>query len=145
VPLPPDAKSTAETQLPDEFLVICLCAEWCGVCRDYKPAFLTLTTQFPDTRFCWFDIEERADDLGELDIENFPMIIIRRHRWVLFYGAIQPRLSHLKKLIGTFKQQTFDESQNYAHSNPERRSWQENQELYRLGMITELSPRQSFT
>ena len=48
----------------DGFLVICLCAQWCGTCRDYRVGFDELAATFPDVRFSWLDIEEQADELG---------------------------------------------------------------------------------
>jgi thioredoxin 1 len=130
-----EASYSEENPGSEEFLVICLCAEWCGICRDYRTGFDGLASQFPDTRFCWVDIEDHADDLGEVDVENFPTMLIRRHQLVLFFGAILPHQSHLRMLIEAFREQTPAESLAYANSNPERRGWQENQELCRLGMI----------
>lgn len=122
-----------ENQFPEEFLVICLCAEWCGSCRDYRPGFNELAMQFPDTRFRWLDIEEQAADLGDLDIENFPTLFIRRGESVLFFGTMLPHLSHLRRLIETFHEQTPEQSRDYVQSSPERRGWQENTDLARLG------------
>lgn len=116
-----------------EFLVTCLCAEWCGTCRDYRPGFDELAKQFPDTRFRWLDIEEHADDMGDLDIENFPTLLIQRRELVLFFGTMLPYLNHLQRLIETFLEQTAEQSRDYVLSNPERCSWQENQDLSHLG------------
>lgn len=131
----PHASNFGENPESEEFLVICLCAEWCGICRDYRAGFNALAMQFPDTRFCWVDIEDCAEELGEVDVENFPTMLIRRQKVVLFFGAILPHLSHLRRLIETFREQTPAESLDYVLSSPERRSWQENQELRRLGTI----------
>jgi hypothetical protein len=38
-------------------------------------------------------------------------------------------------MIETFQEQTAQESRDYALSSPERRGWQENQDLARLGTI----------
>jgi thioredoxin 1 len=122
----------AENRTPEEFLVICLCAEWCGTCRDYRAGFNDLAGQFPDTRFRWLDIEEQADDLGDLDIENFPTLFIQRGEMVLFFGTMLPHLSHLSRLIETFHEQTPEQSRAYVLSNPERRHWQESQDLGHL-------------
>ena len=121
-----------------EFLVICLCAEWCGTCRDYKPGFDGLATQFPGVRFRWLDIEEQADDLGDLDIENFPTLFIQRRDAVLFFGTMLPHLGHLRRLIETFQEQTPEQSRDYARSSPERLSWQVNPDL--LGLQQAVSP-----
>ena len=119
-----------------EFLVICLCAEWCGTCRDYRAGFEALAEAFPDTRFRWLDIEDQADDLGDLDIENFPTLFIQRRDSILFFGTMLPHLDLLRRLIETFHEQSLEESQAYALANPERAGWQQNADLSRLRQLT---------
>ena len=121
----------------EEFLVICLCAEWCGTCRDYQPGFNELAAQFPNARFHWLDIEENADAIGELDIENFPTLFIQRREAVLFFGTLLPHLSHLRRMLETFMEQTLEQNRAYALSNPERAGWQKNQDICGLGSCLE--------
>ena len=78
--------------------VFCLCAAWCGTCRDYETFFLTLAETFPSCTFAWIDIENEADQLGDLEIENFPTILIRHQQTVLFFGVQLPHIAHLKRL-----------------------------------------------
>ncbi len=118
----------------DCFSVICLCAEWCGTCREYRDGFEALADQFGRVRFLWLDIEEHAEALGDLDIENFPTILIRRGDCVLFFGTLPPQISHLRRLIQTFVEQTPEESRGYAFSNPERSGWQKDADLARVGL-----------
>ena len=115
------------------FVVICLCAEWCGTCRDYRPGFEALAGQFADVDFRWLDIEDEADELGDLDVENFPTVFIRRGESILFYGTLLPHLSTLRRLIETFVEQTAEQSHDYARSTPERLAWQQDDDLRRLG------------
>ena len=126
------ADTDVQSQACEEFLVICLCAEWCGSCRDYRSGFEGLAAEFPQVRFRWLDIEEHADEMGDLDVENFPTLFIQRSESVLFFGTMLPHLSHLRRTIETFHEQTPEQSRVYAHSSPERRGWQENQDLLRL-------------
>ena len=126
------AGTGVQSPASEEFLVICLCAEWCGACREYRPGFERLAAEFPQARFHWMDIEEHADEMGDLDIENFPTLFIQRREAVLFFGTMLPHLSHLRRTIETFHEQTPEQSRVYAHSSPERRGWQENQDLLRL-------------
>lgn len=121
-----------EDPAAQEFLVICLCAEWCGTCRDYRPGFTELASRFPGVRFAWLDIEEQADDLGDLDIENFPTLFIQRRESILFFGTMLPHLSHLQRMIETFHEQTPEQSRDYALSGPERRDWQSDPDLRQL-------------
>lgn len=133
--LPQHTSASAQIQATGEFLVVCLCAEWCGTCRDYRTGFDELAAEFPDTRFRWLDIEERADDLGDLDIENFPTLFIQRGERVLFFGTMLPYLSHLRRLIETFYEQTPEQSRDYVSSSPERGLWQEDYDLCHIGRV----------
>ena len=85
--------------------------------------------------FGWLDIEEQADDLGDLDIENFPTILILRRGDVLFYGTLLPYVAHLRRLIETLATQTLEQSRAYACSTPDHRHWQEDDDLVQLGRL----------
>ncbi len=124
-------------QSQDILSVVCLCAEWCGTCREYKSEFGKLVAAFPGARFSWWDIEERADSLGDLDIENFPTLLIRRGRLVLFYGTMLPQIGLLRRLIESFSGQTAEEARRYAFSSPERSGWQANADLSLIGLDQE--------
>lgn len=117
-----------------EFTVVCLCAEWCGTCREYRSEFDRLAAHFPGVNFLWRDIEEHADSLGDLDIENFPTILVRRERWILFFGVMLPQASHLRRLIETLCAQTPEQSRSYAEGSPERSVWQKDSDLSRIGL-----------
>ena len=117
----------------DGFVVICLCAQWCGTCRDYRSGFDELAATFPDARFGWVDIEDQADELGDLDIENFPTVYIRRGESVLFFGTMLPYVSNLQRLIETFIEQSAEQSRDYARATPERAGWQDDADLRGLG------------
>jgi thiol-disulfide isomerase/thioredoxin len=81
-------------------VVSCLCAEWCDTCVEYRPGFLALGEKFPGVEFRWLDIEDQADELGELaDVENFPTIRVTRNGEVLFHGVQLPIHSHLERLL----------------------------------------------
>jgi thioredoxin len=80
-------------------VVSCLCAEWCDTCVEYRPGFLSLREKFPGVEFRWIDIEDQADELGDLEVENFPTIRVTRDDKVLFYGVQLPIHSHLERLL----------------------------------------------
>jgi thiol-disulfide isomerase/thioredoxin len=72
-------------------LVACLCAEWCGSCREYRAAFAELSARHGDRAdFAWIDVEDESDALGDPDIENFPTLLIAAGDGALFYGAVTP-------------------------------------------------------
>lgn len=120
-------------QSEDGFSVVCLCAEWCGTCRSYKTEFDQLSRHLPGVEFRWVDIEKEEEDLGDLDVENFPTILIRRSGLILFFGTILPQIGHLKRLIEVFVEQTPAQSAAYAHANQERSAWQKNADLACVG------------
>lgn len=114
--------------LPDldaKFLVACLCAAWCGTCRDYRKAFLGLSEVFPDAAFIWLDVDDDAQLIGHLDVENFPAILIQHDDAVLFFGAMLPDHNQLKRLIQALGSQSAEEVDSYIQSSPERRLWQD--------------------
>ena len=112
-----------------EFLVACLCAAWCGTCRDYREGFQALAERFPNARFLWLDVEDDADILDDYDVENFPTLLIQRHDSVLFFGPMLPHHEILQRTVESFHAQSPDESRRYAGSDPERRNWQTERNL----------------
>ena len=72
-------------------LVACLCAEWCGSCREYRATFAELSARHRERAdFAWIDIEDESDALGDPDIENFPTLLIGAGESALFLGAVTP-------------------------------------------------------
>lgn len=108
-----------------EFLVSCLCAQWCGTCREYRDGFDALSGRFPDLRFVWVDIEDEPEVVEDLDVENFPTVVIQRGHSVLFCGPMLPQHHLLERMIRTYLEQTPEESAAYAVGTPERAAWQD--------------------
>lgn len=80
--------------------VACLCAEWCGSCREYRPLFDRLGAGFAGRcRFVWIDIEDEADTVDGIDVENFPTLLIARDGIALFFGPLTPHLQTLQRLV----------------------------------------------
>lgn len=78
-------------------VVACLCADWCGTCREYRPGFEALAQEFPQYRFVWIDVEEQADI--DVEIENFPTILVAHGVRPLFAGTMLPHIGHLRRLL----------------------------------------------
>jgi thioredoxin-like negative regulator of GroEL len=89
-----DSESTA----PDQW-VICLCAEWCGVCREWRDLFEQAAADQPQARFAWVDVEDEADAMGDVDVETFPTLLVARGSDALFLGPVQPSAAQLKRLL----------------------------------------------
>jgi thioredoxin 1 len=80
--------------------VVCLCAEWCGVCRDHAAPFEETALAFgAKAEFTRLDIEDEAELLGPVDVENFPTLLIARGAQVLFFGTITPHAQTLARLV----------------------------------------------
>lgn len=81
--------------------VACLCADWCGTCRDYRADFERTVGAVPGAcvQAVWIDIEDDAELVGAVDVENFPTLLIARGREVLFFGTVTPHLSTLARLV----------------------------------------------
>lgn len=80
--------------------VVCLCAAWCGVCRDYAAPFGQAGRAFGErAEFTQLDIEDEAELLGPVDVENFPTLLIARGAQVLFFGTVTPHPQTLTRLV----------------------------------------------
>lgn len=84
-------------------LVVCLCAEWCHVCGDYRNRFeqvqATVTTDHPQAQFVWLDVEDEADLLHPLDVDNFPTLLIAMGDAPRFFGPLTPQAQTLERLV----------------------------------------------
>ncbi len=84
-------------------LVACLCAAWCDVCSNYRNSFeqvqAALRQDVPQARFIWLDIEDEADLLHPLDVEDFPTVLIALGDTACFYGPLTPQAQTLERLV----------------------------------------------
>ena len=79
--------------------VFCLCAQWCGTCREYQPLFTQLASDLPQARFVWVDVETEDALLQDLDIENFPTLLLAdAHGVARFAGTVLPHVDTLQRL-----------------------------------------------
>ena len=80
-------------------LVACLCAEWCGACREYKPRFEQLQAAFPGAVFVWVDVEDESELVDPIEVENFPTLLIANRDLVQFFGPVMPHPETLQRLV----------------------------------------------
>lgn len=120
-----------------QWVVACLCAGWCDVCKQYRAGFEALAGQFAEQQFVWIDIEDQADLVGDLDVENFPTILMQRGDIVAFYGTMLPEPRQVARLLEAQLDRSEDELRREAASTPERRQWQ--QECNLRAKLDELS------
>lgn len=93
---------TASPDHPTEtpLLVACLCAQWCGTCGAYRPVFDALGKELgAQAQFVWVDIEDQADALGDVDVEDFPTLLVARGETLLFFGPLTPQPPTLARLV----------------------------------------------
>ena len=91
--------STLNASSSEPLLVACLCAQWCGTCKDYAPLFDGLQKEFPGATFRWIDIEDEADLIDPIEVENFPTLLIATGGQARFFGTMTPHIDTLKRLI----------------------------------------------
>lgn len=83
--------------------VVCLCAGWCGVCRDYRALFDGLAAAHPQARFEWVDVEDDEDLAGDLDVETFPTLLVADGRRARFLGPLLPQAAVLERLLSSLQ------------------------------------------
>lgn len=80
-------------------LVACLCADWCGTCRDYRSIFEEAAQANADMRFVWVDIEDESDFVDPVEVENFPTLLVSDADGVRFFGTVLPHKDTLWRLL----------------------------------------------
>ena len=109
----------------DRWIVACLCAAWCGTCATYRATFETLALRHPDKQFVWIDIEDQADLVGDLDVDNFPTLLLQRGDTVAFFGAMVPDGGVADRLVQAQAEHSDEELARLAQSSQARRDWQD--------------------
>ncbi len=89
--------------------IACLCAEWCGACREYRAVFEAQADAAGSSeRYVWIDIEDHAEVPGDFDIETFPTLLIGDAAGrVLFFGAVTPHAQTLARLVDNARRGDF--------------------------------------
>ena len=84
-----------------DLLVACLCAQWCGTCRDYRPLFDQLQAEFAPAKFVWIDIEDEADLVDPVEVDNFPTLLVVADGKARFFGTLTPHIDTLRRILQT--------------------------------------------
>lgn len=122
----------AATMEDGRWVVACLCAAWCGTCGGYRAAFDALAARHPDKTFVWIDIEDQADVVGDLDVDNFPTLLVQREDTVAFFGTMLPDAQLAERLVQAQAELAPAELARLAQSSQERRDWQRDCNLHTL-------------
>lgn len=100
----PDAPEFATAAgVPARWWVVCLCAAWCNVCRDYRAVFDALAREHPQTHFVWVDVEDEEEVAGELDVETFPTLLLADGRHARFLGPLLPQAGVLARMLASLQ------------------------------------------
>ncbi len=97
----PILPNSANPPTTPRLLVACLCADWCGACREYKPRFEQLQAAFPGVVFVWVDVEDESELVDPIEVENFPTLLMANPERVQFFGTVMPHPETLQRLIET--------------------------------------------
>ena len=90
-------------EIADGLSVVCLCAEWCGACRDYRPLFAAVARAHPQLRFAWVDVEDHAELADDFDVETFPTLLVAGADGTRFIGPLLPHAETLSRLLGALQ------------------------------------------
>lgn len=97
--VPPSPAAEAVAPVASGWWAVCLCAGWCGTCRDYRALFDELARSHPGVRFEWVDIEDESELAGDLDVETFPTLLIADGQRARFLGPLLPQAGVLARLL----------------------------------------------
>jgi thioredoxin 1 len=85
------------------FLVVSMCADWCGTCGEFREAFERMAAADAGGLYVWLDIEDDAALVGDIDIENFPTLAVYREGEPLFYGVTLPQEGVVQRTLQALK------------------------------------------
>jgi len=83
--------------------IVCLCADWCGLCRDYEAVVAQMAARYPAFRFAWLDIEDQSDLVGDIDVETFPTVLMADAQGTRFFGPLTPQANTLARLLDSLQ------------------------------------------
>ena len=80
-------------------VVLALCPDWCGTCRDFRPVLERIAASRPGALFAWADIEDDAGLVGDIDVEDFPCLAVYRKGAALHFGSALPHEGVVARLL----------------------------------------------
>ena len=84
----------------ERLLVVCLCAAWCHVCTDYRAVFDALSREFGSrAQFVWVDVEDDEQALGNVDVVDFPTLLLAQGDELRFFGPVTPHAQTARQLL----------------------------------------------
>jgi thioredoxin reductase (NADPH) len=80
-------------------MVVTLCADWCHTCGEFRAAFDRLQAQHPHAAFVWLDIEDDAEVVGDVEVENFPTLAVFASGRLVHFGVSLPQEAVVRRLL----------------------------------------------
>ena len=84
---------------PARVVVVSLCAAWCDTCGEFRAAYERIAQARPQITFVWLDIEDDAQIVGDIDVENFPTLAVYRGDTLLHFGVSLPQERAVARLV----------------------------------------------
>jgi thioredoxin reductase (NADPH) len=106
---PADRPALAQALGERSLLVVSLCAAWCGTCTEFREALERIATNRPDVCFVWLDVEDDAELVGDIDVENFPTLGIFKERAPLHFGVSLPLEHVVSRLIDKLYDKLYEQ------------------------------------
>ena len=66
---------------------------------EYRATFDSVAAACPDARFAWIDIEDEADIVDPVEVENFPTLLIAARGEPVFFSPLTPHRETLVRLV----------------------------------------------
>lgn len=79
--------------------VVAFCAAWCRTCDEFRATFEALARARPHADFVWLDVEDDAELLDDIDVENFPTLAVYRGGATLHFGVSLPHGPVVARLL----------------------------------------------
>lgn len=86
------------------WLVACLCAAWCDTCNSYADTFREVSQLHQNKCFTWIDIEDYSELVEDIEVENFPTILVQYNDKLLFLGTVIPDPKQLHRMIQSLEE-----------------------------------------
>lgn len=97
----PEESSAAPTHPPGraDLWVLCLCADWCHICRDMRAALTDDHRLMSLVNWHWVDVEDHADILDDLSVETFPSYLIGTNDEALLFAPGPPHGDAIRSFL----------------------------------------------
>ena len=104
---PNDRRALALGSSADSALVVVsLCAAWCHTCGEFREVFERVAAARGGAHFVWLDIEDDHAICGDIDVEDFPTLVVLRGDVVVHYGVSLPQEGIVARLIDELASRT---------------------------------------